>query len=207
MPRSKATVSKFQVRAIPSRLVSEEKATDDISIPVPVPLYLRLLKMLALAALLTVIAAPSLLPRFSVVDNDLWGHLKVGDWIVEHRSFPHTGILSDTARDRPWMAYSWIDEVVLSFFHSRFSLVGISIYGTHRVAGETRVERGASLAGPVLEIGNTNSRYRFPIGARNFMNEWNVHGSAHLCAAGVVHIAGKLKKLGALTGVECIRVC
>src|ERR1700751_1589736 len=129
MPRSKATVSKFQVRAIPSRLVSEEKATDDISIPVPVPLYLRLLQLLALAALLTVIAAPSLLPRFSVVDNDLWGHLKVGDWIVEHRSFPHTGILSDTARDRPWMAYSWIDEVVLSFFHSRFSLVGISIYG------------------------------------------------------------------------------
>ena len=59
---------------------------------------------------------------------------------------------------------------------------------------------GESVAGPILEIGNTNSRYRFSIGARNFMNEWNVHGPAHHCAVGVGHIAGKLKKLGALTG-------
>jgi L-arabinose isomerase len=66
---------------------------------------------------------------------------------------------------------------------------------------------GESVAGPILEIGNTNSRYRFSIGARNFMNEWNVHGPAHHCAVGVGHISGKLKKLGALTGIECIRVC
>jgi L-arabinose isomerase len=66
---------------------------------------------------------------------------------------------------------------------------------------------GESVSGPVLEIGNTNSRYRFSIGARNFMNEWNVHGPAHHCAVGVGHIAGKLKKLGALIGMECICVC
>ncbi len=66
---------------------------------------------------------------------------------------------------------------------------------------------GESLAGPILEIGNTNSRYRFSLGARNFMNAWNVHGPAHHCAVGIGHIAGKLKKLGALTGIECIQVC
>ena len=66
---------------------------------------------------------------------------------------------------------------------------------------------GESVAGPILEIGNTNSRYRFSLGARNFMNEWNVHGPAHHCAVGVGHIAGRLKKLGALTGIECIQVC
>ena len=66
---------------------------------------------------------------------------------------------------------------------------------------------GESVAGPILEIGNTNSRYRFSIGARNFMNEWNVHGPAHHCAVGVGHIASKLKKLGALTCIECIQVC
>jgi L-arabinose isomerase len=66
---------------------------------------------------------------------------------------------------------------------------------------------GESVSGPVLEIGNTNSRYRFSIGARNFMNEWNVHGPAHHCAVGVGHIADKLKKLGALIGMECICVC
>jgi len=66
---------------------------------------------------------------------------------------------------------------------------------------------GESVTGPILEIGNTNSRYRFSIGARNFMNEWNVHGPAHHCAVGIGHISGKLKKLGSLTGIECIRVC
>jgi L-arabinose isomerase len=66
---------------------------------------------------------------------------------------------------------------------------------------------GESVAGPILEIGNTNSRYRFSLGARDFMNEWNAHGPAHHCAVGVGHIAGKLKKLGALTGIECIQVC
>src|SRR6266853_585108 len=67
--------------------------------------------------------------------------------------------------------------------------------------------QGESVAGPILEIGNTNSRYRFSLGARNFMNEWNLHGPAHHCAVGVGHVASKLKKLGALTGIECIQVC
>jgi L-arabinose isomerase len=66
---------------------------------------------------------------------------------------------------------------------------------------------GESVAGPILEIGNTNSRYRFSLGARNFMNQWNVHGPAHHCAVGVGHIANKLKKLGALLGIECVQVC
>jgi L-arabinose isomerase len=66
---------------------------------------------------------------------------------------------------------------------------------------------GESVAGPILEIGNTNSRYRFPIGTRNFMNEWNVHGPAHHCAVGVGHVSSKLKKLGALSRIECIQVC
>jgi L-arabinose isomerase len=69
------------------------------------------------------------------------------------------------------------------------------------------VAEGESVPGPILEIGNTNSRYRFSIGARNFLNEWNVHGPAHHCAVGVGHISSKLKKLGALLGMECVRVC
>jgi L-arabinose isomerase len=69
------------------------------------------------------------------------------------------------------------------------------------------VAEGESVPGPILEIGNTNSRYHFSIGARNFLNEWNGHGPAHHCAVGVGHISSKLRKLGALLGMECVRVC
>ena len=64
-----------------------------------------------------------------------------------------------------------------------------------------------SVAGAILEIGNTNSRYKFPIGTRRFVNEWNAHGPAHHCAIGIGHIASKIIKLGDLLGLEVVRVC
>ena len=69
------------------------------------------------------------------------------------------------------------------------------------------VAEGESVPGPILEIGNTNSRYRFPIGARRFVNEWNIHGPAHHCAVGLGHIAKKIEKLGNLLGMETVTVC
>jgi L-arabinose isomerase len=66
---------------------------------------------------------------------------------------------------------------------------------------------GESVAGPVLQIGNTNSRYKFPIGARNFVNKWNSHGPAHHCAVGIGHISSKIEKLGQLLNMEVVKVC
>jgi len=64
-----------------------------------------------------------------------------------------------------------------------------------------------SVAGPIMEIGNTNSRYRFACGAREFVHRWNSHGPAHHCAVGVGHLADRLAKLGQLLGLETTRVC
>ena len=69
------------------------------------------------------------------------------------------------------------------------------------------VAEGESVAGPVLEIGNTNSRYKFSIGARRFINDWNAQGPAHHCAVGVGHISGKLRKLAALLQMEIVQIC
>jgi len=64
-----------------------------------------------------------------------------------------------------------------------------------------------SVPGPILEIGNTNSRYRFACGAREFVRRWNSHGPAHHCAVGVGHISNKIEKLGAFLGLDTVRVC
>ena len=69
------------------------------------------------------------------------------------------------------------------------------------------VAEGTSEAGPVLEIGNTNSRYRFSIGARKFIQQWNAQGPAHHCAVGVGHLGDKLDKLGRLLGIDVVKVC
>ena len=69
------------------------------------------------------------------------------------------------------------------------------------------VAEGESVAGPILEIGNTNSRYYFPLGARGFVNAWNAQGPAHHCAVGVGHVASTLGKAAALMGIGFARVC
>ncbi|MDR0326755.1 MAG: hypothetical protein LBI05_00510 [Planctomycetaceae bacterium] len=75
--------------------------------------------------------------------------------------------------------------------------------------GEPRllIAEGESVPGPILEIGNTNSRYRFPLGAKGFIDAWCKSGPAHHCAIGVGHIAETLEKFAALMGLEVIRVC
>ena len=69
------------------------------------------------------------------------------------------------------------------------------------------IAEGESVAGAVLEIGNTNSRYKFSIGARKFVNDWNSFAPAHHCAIGVGHISSKIKKLAQLLNIDAVQIC
>ena len=96
-------------------------------------------------------------------------------------------------------------SVEMSVKHGAVTL--LSVVETAEGKLKLLVAEGESVAGPILEIGNTNSRYKFGIGARAFVNNWNAHGPAHHCAVGVGHIADKIDKLGKLLGVETVKVC
>ncbi|MFH5885473.1 arabinose isomerase [Halalkalibaculum sp. DA3122] len=69
------------------------------------------------------------------------------------------------------------------------------------------VAEGESVPGPIMEIGNTNSRYQFSTGARDFVEQWNSEGPAHHCAAGIGHIASKIMKLGNLLDIDVTKIC
>jgi L-arabinose isomerase len=69
------------------------------------------------------------------------------------------------------------------------------------------IAEGVVEPGPRLEIGNTNSRFRFPLNVRDFVNAWNANGPAHHCAVGVGRQAGRLEKLAALLNIRAVRIC
>ena len=66
---------------------------------------------------------------------------------------------------------------------------------------------GEAVAGPVLQIGNSNSRYHFSIGAKEFINQWSKQGPAHHCAVGTGYIASKIEKLGRLLNIKTKNIC
>ncbi len=96
-------------------------------------------------------------------------------------------------------------SVEMSVKHGPVTLLSIAEDGKGSI--KFVVAEGESVPGPILEIGNTNSRYRFTIGARRFLHEWNEQGPAHHCAIGIGHLHDRLAKIASLVGVGCTRVC
>jgi L-arabinose isomerase len=136
------------------------------------------------------------------------------DWnedvvLMGHDGPGHVAIAQGKTKVRPLQVYHGKVgrglSVEMSVKHGPVTLLSVVETGDGRL--KLLVAEGECVAGPILEIGNTNSRYQFTIGARRFMNEWNAQGPAHHCAVGVGHIAGKIAKLGRLLGVETVQIC
>ena len=66
---------------------------------------------------------------------------------------------------------------------------------------------GESVPGPTMQIANTNSRYRFPLDVRDFVNKWSEAGPSHHCAIGTGHISNKIKKLADLLNISYQKIC
>src|SRR5271166_3674715 len=91
---------------------------------------LRVLQLFVLSGLLVTLGLVCFNLKFWVLDLDVWWHLRVGEWIVQHHAFPHTGLFSRTAAERPWIAYSWGYEVLLSRVYAWFGVMGVGMFET-----------------------------------------------------------------------------
>jgi L-arabinose isomerase len=65
---------------------------------------------------------------------------------------------------------------------------------------------GQSIPGPILKIGNTNSRLQFPLGPAEFVNRWCEQGPTHHCALGIGHVKGCIAKVAELAGIPVTHV-
>ncbi len=129
--------------------------------------------------------------------------------LMGHDGPGHIAIAQGKTRVRPLRVYHGKVgrglSVEMSVKHGPVTL--LSVVPTPDGRLELLIAEGESVPGPILEIGNTNSRYRFPMGARAFVAEWSRHGPAHHCAVGVGRLADRLDKLGRLLGLTTVRVC
>jgi L-arabinose isomerase len=129
--------------------------------------------------------------------------------LMGHDGPGHIAIAEGKTKVRPLQVYHGKVghglSVEMSVKHGPVTLLSIVEAGDGNIAFLTA--EGESVPGPILEIGNTNSRYRFPIGAKDFISHWNAHGPAHHCAVGVGHLSRQLGKVASLLGVDCVTVC
>ena len=129
--------------------------------------------------------------------------------LMGHDGPGHLGIAEGKIRVKPLEVYHGKVgrglSVEMSVKHGDITLLSV----VQKADGKLLllIAEGESVPGPILEIGNTNSRYKFSVGVKNFVNTWNSFGPAHHCAAGVGHIASKIKKLGELLGIEVVKIC
>jgi len=129
--------------------------------------------------------------------------------LMGHDGPGHIAIAESKTKVRPLAVYHGKVgrglSVEMSVKHGAVTLLSVvedSAHGFKLLAAHAE-----SVPGEVLRIGNTNSHYHFPIGAKQFVGAWNAQGPAHHCAIGVGHLATRLSKLARLLDIPFVQVC
>ncbi len=129
--------------------------------------------------------------------------------LMGHDGPGHIAIAQGRTKVRPLSVYHGKVgrglSVEMSVKHGPVTL--LSVVEDEQSRFKLLVAEGECVAGEILEIGNANSRYRFPLGARGFVTAWNAQSPAHHCAVGVGHVASTLQKLAALLQIGFHQVC
>ena len=81
-----------------------------------------------LALVTLVYLLPSVQAMLPVDDPDVWWHLRTGEWIVRAGWVPTTDPFSSFGYQKPWIAYSWLFELILDGVHSALGLRGIVLF-------------------------------------------------------------------------------
>ncbi|MDT7812488.1 MAG: L-arabinose isomerase, partial [Acidobacteriaceae bacterium] len=129
--------------------------------------------------------------------------------LMGHDGPGHTAIAEGKTKVRPLQVYHGKVgrglSVEMSVRHGPVTLLSVVEDASHGF--RLLVAEGDCEPGPTLAIANTNSRYRFPIGAKRFIADWNSQGPAHHCAVGIGHVANRLEKTAKLLGIPIHQVC
>ena len=62
------------------------------------------------------------------LDPDIWWHLQAGRWVVEHAAVPQTDPFSAFGQGKPWLAYSWLFEVLVYGLYLGLGMAGVVLY-------------------------------------------------------------------------------
>lgn len=135
--------------------------------------------------------------------------LNAGHVLMGHDGPGHIAIAQSKTKVRPLSVYHGKVgrglSVEMSVKHGPVTLLSVVEDRAHGF--KLLAAHGESVPGEVLRIGNTNSHYRFSIGARAFVEAWNAQGPAHHCAVGIGHLGGTLSKLASQMGIPYVQVC
>ena len=114
-------------------------------------------EQVAQATVLAVLfAVPALMCAHAacVTDPDIWWHLRTGEWMLAHHAAPRVDLYSAELAGHPWLAYSWLYELVAVKLFHWLGLAGIVAYSSGMVLAITvamvhmvrRVQRDFTLA-------------------------------------------------------------